>query len=253
MSEPETASADDVFCREHAEEIRKLARRSADDIIEIGRRLAEVKERLPHGQWLGWIEAELGWSASTAERFMGVHRLTKFGKLQNLSLTQIDVSALYLLAKPSTPPAVIEAVAARVEKGEPSPHKVVRAMLHEVKAAEGTEVKRSPKVTVAEAVAATTRRVKYPSRDEAPDQQRMLLAHYRDDLKRIQGFVAARWPDVAEALEPVIELFRDKLKATKVKAPALPSPRPRLHLIPSTEDDPDDDGADPVPPKPLLN
>jgi hypothetical protein len=64
-----------------------------------GEELIRTKAALPHGAWLPWLEAEFGWSDETARKFM---RAAEFA-LKNPTLLefQIDVLALYLLARPS--------------------------------------------------------------------------------------------------------------------------------------------------------
>jgi hypothetical protein len=49
------------------------------------------------------IDAEFGWTRMTANRFMNVYEQFKSNNLLHLD---IDVSALYLIAAPSTPPPV---------------------------------------------------------------------------------------------------------------------------------------------------
>jgi hypothetical protein len=105
-----------VFVRERAVQIRETAKLTAKAIVRIGQWLTEVKERLPHGQWLPWLESEFGWSEWTARRFMGVYELVKSGNLHDL---EIDVSALYLIAAPSTPEPVHREVIERAKRGEP--------------------------------------------------------------------------------------------------------------------------------------
>ncbi len=80
-------------------ELKTLMRRSVQDIIDIGQKLIEVKEKLGHGNFSTWLKAEFGWSVRTAARFMQVATQFKFANLANLN---IAVSALYLLAEPST-------------------------------------------------------------------------------------------------------------------------------------------------------
>ena len=68
-------------------------------IVEIGQCLIEVKERIGHGIFLAWLAVQIQWSEQAARNFMNVakqFKSTNFGDLQ------IDISALYLLAKPST-------------------------------------------------------------------------------------------------------------------------------------------------------
>ena len=93
----------------------QITRRTAEDIIEIGKDLIAVKERLPHGQFLPWIDTEFGMSNDTARRFMNVTEVyaDKFGSVRNLPPT-----ALYELAAPKTPVEVREEVERMIEAGE---------------------------------------------------------------------------------------------------------------------------------------
>lgn len=90
-------------------------RRSAEDIIEIGRDLLSVKASLPHGSFLPWIEAEFGMHQTTANRFM--HVATHYGSKVSTVLN-LDPSALYELAAPKTPPEVREEVERLIAAGE---------------------------------------------------------------------------------------------------------------------------------------
>lgn len=63
----------------------------------IGRDLIAVKERLPHGQFLPWLEAEFGMSKITAQRFMGVAET--YGD-KSFTVKHLSPTALYELAAP---------------------------------------------------------------------------------------------------------------------------------------------------------
>jgi hypothetical protein len=89
--------------------------RTAADIIEIGRDLILVKDKLEHGQFLRWIEAEFGMHEQSARRFM--HVAQRFGGKSNTVL-DLQPSVLYALAAPSTPDEVVEEVGERVANGE---------------------------------------------------------------------------------------------------------------------------------------
>ncbi|WP_238845887.1 DUF3102 domain-containing protein [Nostoc edaphicum] len=82
-------------------EIREQLRQTAQDIWEIGQRLAEVRSKLKHGQFDTWLKAEFGWSRRTAYNFINVYET--FDNRANLAQIDIATSALYLLAAPSTP------------------------------------------------------------------------------------------------------------------------------------------------------
>ena len=76
--------------------------------IEIGRRLAEAKELVPHGGWMDWLERETEFSQPTANRFMrlfseyGTDQQSLFGAESKYStLNNLSISnALRLLAVP---------------------------------------------------------------------------------------------------------------------------------------------------------
>lgn len=53
-----------------AAEIRALTASMLANIIEIGRRMCQAKEILPHGQFGEWVKAKTGYSQSTANNFM---------------------------------------------------------------------------------------------------------------------------------------------------------------------------------------
>lgn len=123
-----------IVVQQRTEEIKVLVRRSAQDIIDIGNKLIDVKARLGHGNFGGWLDAEFGWSVPSAARFMQV--AAKFGDVQIYQIDKFGASALYLLSAPSTPePARIEAIE-RAQAGEAITHKIATAIATESKQAE---------------------------------------------------------------------------------------------------------------------
>lgn len=104
-----------VEAREAAQRIRLRLRRSAEDIIEIGRDLITVKGSIGHGNFLPWIEAEFGMGQSTADRFMQVAKVYG-GKLPTVG--NLPPTALYELAAPKTPLEVREEIEKMIEAGE---------------------------------------------------------------------------------------------------------------------------------------
>ena len=119
-----------VVVQQRTEEIKTLMRRTAQDIIDIGTKLIEVKERLGHGNFGGWLESEFGWTDKTARRFMSV--ADRF-KMDNLSDLNIGASALYLLAAPSTPESARIETIDRAQNGEPITHKVAKQIVTDAK------------------------------------------------------------------------------------------------------------------------
>jgi hypothetical protein len=96
-------------------DIQAKMRRAAQDIVDIGARLLEVKAALPHGHFGEWLRAEFQWDERQARRFMNVAE--RF-KTDNLSDLQIAPSALYALAAPSTPDEAREEAVQVAEQGQ---------------------------------------------------------------------------------------------------------------------------------------
>jgi hypothetical protein len=122
----------------HAAVIRTLGKRVVTDIIEIGRRLTEAKKLVVHGNataadggWAGWLQTEFQWSEGTATNFMRVYELAENYKSINFTdLTFADLviapSALYVLARPSTPDQVRDEIMDRARAGEAITHSTVQ-------------------------------------------------------------------------------------------------------------------------------
>lgn len=110
-----------------SERIKMRMKRTAEDIIEIGKDLIAVKARLPHGQFLPWIQTEFEMTQKTAVRFMQVAERFS-GKYDIMSY--FNPTILYQLAAPSTPDEVVEKVIEKAEDGE----SVTTAEVKELKA-----------------------------------------------------------------------------------------------------------------------
>ena len=100
----------------HVVAIKKSMEDGFDAILDAGQRLAEVRDLLPHGSWLSWLETELSWSPWTARRYISVYE--RFGG-NGARVHGLSAQALYALAAPSTPEEAIEEVAALQAAGEP--------------------------------------------------------------------------------------------------------------------------------------
>jgi Protein of unknown function (DUF3102) len=133
---------------EHAVAIRELGRKSVEQILEIGRHLKEAKDLAGHGGFKSWLEREFGWSIKTAQRFMNIHELAE-SKNDKLSLLGLPVSALYLLAAPSTPEVVRDDVLESAKAGEPPTIAGIKQAIAESKApGAGSPRSRSPPPTM---------------------------------------------------------------------------------------------------------
>ena len=102
-----------IEARAAAERIKIRLRRTAEDIVEIGKELVEIKNKLTHGQFLPWIEAEFQMSDRTANNFMRVA-----ARFKSEIISDFNPTVLYQLAAPSTPDEVIEKATEKAEAGE---------------------------------------------------------------------------------------------------------------------------------------
>lgn len=102
------------FVQQQTGELRVLIKRTTQDIVEIGRKLIYVKDKLKHGQFGEWLAAEFEWSQDSASNFMRVAQ--QFG--DNPIISEFAPSALYLLSAPSTPETAREEALTRAAAGE---------------------------------------------------------------------------------------------------------------------------------------
>ena len=56
------------------EEAREAKAQITTGFLDLGARLNEAKEMLPHGEWLPWLEREMQFSERTAQKFMQLAR-----------------------------------------------------------------------------------------------------------------------------------------------------------------------------------
>ncbi|NJR39335.1 MAG: DUF3102 domain-containing protein [Leptolyngbyaceae cyanobacterium CSU_1_4] len=117
-------SAQREIVQQRTGEIRERLQRSAQDIWEIGQRLADVRVQLKHGQFEAWLKAEFDWSRRTAYNFINVYET--FQERANLAQIDIATSALYLLAAPSTPQGVRDEYLQQAREGKKVTHKDLR-------------------------------------------------------------------------------------------------------------------------------
>ncbi len=115
-----------AFVQERTSEIKALVNRTARDIIEIGKKLIQVKEELGHGRFGAWLKAEFKWDERTARNFMYV--ADKF-KSENFTDLDFAPSALYLLAAPSTPEEALQSALELAEKGETISHALAKELV----------------------------------------------------------------------------------------------------------------------------
>lgn len=106
------STADSAFLQGAAEDIRTNLKRSAEGVIEVGRSLADVRERIGSDKFQDWLSAEFEMSRSWAYRAIALAERFANPKLG------LGLSVLYELAAPSTDEDVVQAVTERAEAGE---------------------------------------------------------------------------------------------------------------------------------------
>jgi len=115
-----------ILLQQKTLELKNLIRRSAQEIVQIGERLTEVKSKLGHGSFRKWLKSEFDWSVPTARRFMRVYDQFKCFNLNHLN---IAASALYLLAEPSVPHQARQESMERSRQGEVITYKTAKEIL----------------------------------------------------------------------------------------------------------------------------
>jgi hypothetical protein len=90
-----------VIANEAAEEVESSARKTVEHAERCGRALLAAKEKVPHGQWLGWLAKSFDYSQVTASQYM---RIANYKHASNLHSATSIRDALRLIADdPETP------------------------------------------------------------------------------------------------------------------------------------------------------
>jgi hypothetical protein len=145
------------FLKERSGEIQALMRRTAEDIIAIGQKLIEVKEKLGHGRFGAWLNAEFGWSWDTAGRFINV--ATHFSDIPQIA--EFAPSALYILAASSTSELARREVLDRAQAGERISYKVAQEIKRKYTPSKAKLEQKAPSVK-AEVLPASESSVEFP-------------------------------------------------------------------------------------------
>ena len=116
--------------RDTADRIRMRHRQHVAAIIETGRDLLAVKQRLLHGQFGAWLQAEFSMTERTALNYM--RTAAEFGGKSEI-VSDLPPAALYTLVAPSTPASVKQAVIERLETGDRVTSHEVRDLVREAK------------------------------------------------------------------------------------------------------------------------
>jgi Protein of unknown function (DUF3102) len=116
--------------RAQASRIRKMVSGTTKAFIEIGNDLIAVKQSLAHGLFSEWVEAECGFSLSSAENYMRAARFAE-GRIATVGI--LDAKIVYKLSANSAPPEIVQSVLDRAAKGEVVSDGQVRAAFEEAR------------------------------------------------------------------------------------------------------------------------
>jgi hypothetical protein len=119
--------------RKQAARIRSRIAQTTADMIETGRDLIAAKQHIDHGQFTAWIEAELGITSRTAQRYM---QAAEWAEGKNDIMSLLAPTVVCRLAAKSTPSKVVDDVIARSRAGELMPDKLVAEMISGAKGEE---------------------------------------------------------------------------------------------------------------------
>jgi len=99
---------------ELAAQVRKHSRSSTASIIAIGKALIEAKGQLDHGQFCEWVSRECYFNIRSAQNYL---RAAEFAAREGEIVSLLNPATLYRLARPKTPPEVVQAVIASLHRG----------------------------------------------------------------------------------------------------------------------------------------
>ncbi|MGU3330315.1 hypothetical protein ACLBXB_25660 [Methylobacterium mesophilicum] len=122
---------DDAAANQAKAVVERYRERQKAYVIDTGRDLLAVKERLEHGLFLEWVQAEMQMTPRSAQRAMGAAEVLG---AKSDTVSYLPPSILYALSAPSTPAPVRDGIVERIEAGEMLPPRKVEWMLHEARA-----------------------------------------------------------------------------------------------------------------------
>jgi Protein of unknown function (DUF3102) len=133
-------------------EIKESLRKTVRTVWETGKRLAEVRSQIEAYQFNLWLKSEFDWSRRTAYNFISVYEAFPEFSSANFAQLNISISALYLLAAPSTHQVTRKKIMDRALSGEYISHKVIQKAIEEVKGRQVNDDSKLPFPSVNESI-----------------------------------------------------------------------------------------------------
>jgi hypothetical protein len=117
--------------RRQANRIRTRIGKATQDLIDIGRDLVAAKKHLiDHGDFIKWVEAEIGIARRTAQAYMAIAKLADD---KGVAIALLPPTTVHRLASKSAPPEVVSEVVAKARSGDVLPDRMVSEMILEAK------------------------------------------------------------------------------------------------------------------------
>lgn len=210
-----------------AAEIRALTASMLSTIIEIGRRMCQAKEMLPHGEFGAWVKEETGYSQSTANNFMRLFQ--EYGAAQE-SLFGAEVNSQTFGNLPYSKALALLAVPAEEREEFAREHHVEDMSTRELKQAikerdelrKQLEEERSASEGAGLRIAELEERLSESGREAA--RQKQAADKAREELEALKNApveVAVQAADPEEVQRAVEEAIRQAGEAHKAELDAL--------------------------------
>jgi len=104
----------------------RIRQYSTKSIIQIGRDLLGAKHYLSHGEFLSWVESEVGFPRRTAQAYM---RVASWASSKSATVALLPPTALYALSSSGVPQEFVEEVLRGVENGDQIDLRSLRAQV----------------------------------------------------------------------------------------------------------------------------
>jgi len=171
-----------AWLRERYGALRGLLVRTARDLVDIGRILAEVRDALSHQEFLAFV-AYVGISRSTAYRWIAAAEAAEgCSHVEN-----VEPTALYALASRSTPDDVRERFLRRADTGHLVTHQEVRDALKREGEPSGSAPGSAPDPDTAEKLMDAILEAEDALADEAAAELEGRVAAVNGEVRRYHG------------------------------------------------------------------
>lgn len=187
--------------RAQANRIRKRIGKATQDLIDIGRDLLAAKKHLlDHGEFIKWVESEVGIVRRTAQAYMAI---AKLADEKGAAIALLPPTTAHRLAAKSTPSEVVREVVAKAQSGDVLPDRRVSEMISEAK---------SQKRRTEHPEGNGVHRVKQYQRYREPQEDRQEAAQARQHREKITAEAADMLFKSlgADGVELVIKAFAEE-------------------------------------------